>query len=125
MAEAFSRTIKHQYEISKWHGAHILGTNISITHSLFANDTLLFGLSYVQEAWHIKHILNLYSVVSGQVINAQKSKIYFFNTSKMISNKINLILGFTIDFLPSIYLGIPFFMGSNKSFYWSSVIQHI
>lgn len=63
--------------------------------------------------------------MSGQAINAQKSKIYFFNTNKVISDKIKQILGFTEDFLPSVYLGIPFFMGSNKSSYWSSVIQRI
>ena len=43
----------------------------------------------------------------------------------MVSDKIKQILGFLEDFLPSVYLGIPFFMGSNKSLYWSSVIQHI
>ena len=43
----------------------------------------------------------------------------------MISDKIKEILGFSEDFLPSIYLGIPFFMGSNKSSYWDSVIQRI
>lgn len=72
MAEAFSRSITRQHKINKWHGAHISGTNISITHSLFAYDTLLFGLSNVQEAQKIKHVLNLYSLVSSQAINAQK-----------------------------------------------------
>ena len=63
--------------------------------------------------------------MSGQVINAQKYKIYFFNTKKLVSDKIKQILGFSEDFFPSIYLGILFFMGSNRSLYWSSVIQHI
>ena len=44
MAEAFSRTISHQHKLSNWHGALISGTNIAITHSLFVDDTLLFGL---------------------------------------------------------------------------------
>ena len=43
----------------------------------------------------------------------------------MVSDKVQQILGFSEDFLPSVYLGIPFFMGSNKASYWSSVIQHI
>jgi hypothetical protein len=125
MAKAFSRTISHHHKLNKWHGTLISGTNISITHSLFVDDTLLFGRSNVQEARHIKHVLSLYSAVSGQAINAQKSKIFFFNMNKVISDKIKKILGFTEDFLPSIYLGIPFFMGSNKSSYWTSVIQRI
>ena len=32
---------------------------------------------------------------------------------------------FSEYFLPSVYLVIPFFMGSNRSSYWSSVIQRI
>ena len=125
MAEAFSRTISHQHLLNKWKGALIAGTNISITHSFFADDTLLFGLSNVQEARQILHTLNLYSTVSGQIVNVQKSKIYFFNTAQLVSDKFKQTLGFLEDFLPSVYLGIPFFMGSNKASYWSSVIQRI
>ena len=47
MAEAFCRAISHQHMLNKWKGALISGTNISITHSLFVDDTLLFGLSNV------------------------------------------------------------------------------
>ena len=125
MAEAFSRAISHQHVLQKWKGALISRTNISITHSLFVDDTLLFQLSDVQEARQILYTLDLYSVVSGQLINAQKSKIYFFNTKKLVSEKVKWILGFSEDFLPSVYLGIPFFIGSNRSLYWSSVIQRI
>ena len=88
MAEAFSRTISHQHGMGKWKGAAIPGTNISVTHSLFANDTLSFGASNIQEARQIKSSLHLYSVVSGQAINEKKSKVYIFNTNKMISDKI-------------------------------------
>ena len=87
------------------------------------DDTLLFGLSNVQEARHILHVLNLYSIVSSQAINAQNfKKKKKFNTNKVIYDKVKQILGFLEDFLPSIYLGIPLFMGSNKSSYWSFVI---
>ena len=122
MAEAFNRTINHQHVMGKWKGAVIPGTNISITHSLFADDTLLFGASNIQEAHQIKSSLHLYSVVFGQAINEKKLKLYIFNTNKVISDKIFKILGFTVDFLPSKYLGIPFFMGTNKISYWSLVV---
>ena len=65
MAEAFSRTIRHYHLLGKWKGANITGTSISITHSLFADDTLLFGISQVSEARQIKKILELYIDVSG------------------------------------------------------------
>ena len=88
MAESFSRAISHQHVLQKWKGALISRINISITHSLFVDDTLLFGLLDVQEARQILYTLDLYSVVSSQVINAQKSKIYFFNTKKLVSDKV-------------------------------------
>ena len=125
MAESFSRAISHQHLLNKWKGALISGTNTSITHSLFADDTLLFGLSNIHEAFHILYTLDLYSPVFGHIVNAKKSKIYFFNTVKLVSDKVNQFLVFSKDFLPSVYLGIPFFMCSNKSSYWSSVIQRI
>ena len=40
-------------------------TSITVTHSLFADDTLLFGTSNVKEANHIKYALDLYSKVFG------------------------------------------------------------
>ena len=65
MVEAFSRTIRHYHLLGKWKGANITGTSLSITHSLFVDDTLLFGISQVLETRQIKNILELYSDVSG------------------------------------------------------------
>ena len=100
-------------------------STISITHSLFADDTLLFGFSSLQEARSIKHVLDLYSAVSGQQISIPKSKVYIFFTTKIILDKIANILGFQQQLLPSTYLGIPFFMGSNKAGYWKPIIDRI
>ena len=50
MVEALSRTIKQHHLYEKWKGAKIEGTSISVMHSLFANDTLLFGSSLVSKA---------------------------------------------------------------------------
>lgn len=88
MAEAFGRNIKYHHLIDKWKGAKIEGMSISITHSLFADHTLLFGVSQVSEARKIKKILKLYSNVSGKKINSQKLKIFLFKTNKAISHKI-------------------------------------
>ena len=74
MAEAFSRTIRHYHILGKWKGENIIGTSISITHSLFADDTLLFGFSSLQEARSIKHVRDLYTTVSGQQISIPKLK---------------------------------------------------
>lgn len=108
MAEAFSRISKSKHCQGFWRGAHIEGTSVSVTHSLFVDDTLLFGKSNVQEAKQIRQTLDLYMAVSGQRINAQKSKIYLFNTNDVVTRKIVDTLGFSQECLPTTYLGIPF-----------------
>jgi hypothetical protein len=125
MAEALSRLINSFNQKGLWKGINIIGTSLSITHSLFADDTLLFGSSTYQEAQSMKKAIDLYTQVSGQCINATKSKIYVFNTSQLVSQRIIHLLGFPRDHLPSTYLGVPFFMGLNKPSYWKSVIDCI
>ena len=108
MADAFSRFITRSSQLGLWQGILIPRTSITVTHSLFADDTLLFGMSNVKEANHIKYSLDLYLEVSSQRINASKSKIFIFNTNDAVAQRISSTLGFPVDQLPSVYLGILF-----------------
>jgi hypothetical protein len=64
--------------------------------------------------------------ILGKKINAQKSKIYFLvNMHDSVANQIVKVLGFPVEQLLSSYLGLPFFMGPNKTFYWASIIDKI
>lgn len=125
MADALSRYINFQSSNGLWLGVTLPDTSIRITHSLFTDDTLLFGKSSLKEAKLIKQTLDIYSSTSGQKINAAKSKIFIFNTPSILSLRICKTLGFSMDQLPSSYLGIRFFMGSNKPCYWFVVIGRI
>ena len=42
-----------------------------------------------------------------------------------MTKRIFVILQFAQDFVPSSYLGIPFFMGTNNKIYWNPIIQRI
>ena len=86
----------------------ILSTYIIATHSLFADDTFPFSKSNVNEATHIKYALDLYSKKIGQRINANKFKIFILNTNYVVAQRTSSTLGLPVDYLPSIYLGIPF-----------------
>lgn len=72
-----------------------------MTHSLYTDDTLLFGTSSMSEAKVIRKMLEDYCLVSGQMINAIKSSILFQNTSPQIIRRILPILNFKQDHLPS------------------------
>lgn len=87
--------------------------------------TLLFGRALLQEAKHIKSVLDKYSLPSGQKINAEKSKIYTFNIKSCLQKKIVNHLGFQTIELPCKYLGILFFIGENSISYWDKIIHSI
>ena len=115
MAKTFNRIIKAKQVQQRWVGIQIKGTPFAITHSFFANDTLLFGKANVQEAKVIKRTLDLYLEVLGQRVNVQKSKVYIFFTNPTILRKLINMLSFCQEQLPSLYLGIPLFAGNNKA----------
>lgn len=48
-----------------------------------------------------------------------------FNLKAALKRKIIRVLGFQEAKLPCKYLGIPFFMGSNKPSYWTRIIDRI
>ena len=125
MAEALSRVIIKSQQSDQWQGIQFGSKELAVTHSLFADDTLLFGLSSIIEAKYIKEILNSYTMFFGQNISKQKSKIFLFNTRSDVGRRICKILEFEQDHFPSSYLGVPFFMGSNKSSYWNNIVRRI
>lgn len=94
-----------------------------MTHSLFADDTIYFGNSIVDEAIQIKQVLDKCFSTLGLKFNTSKSKIYVFNTKEAIKEKIIKLLGFKQTDFPCAYLGIPFFKGPNKATYWVKVIE--
>ena len=55
----------------------------------------------------MKEILNIYSRGSGQLINWDKSSLFFINTPEDKHNFFSRILGCGVGKCPSIYLGIP------------------
>ena len=73
----------------------------------FVDDTVLRGLSRVQEARGIKYGLDTFLEASGLEINKVKSQVYFFNNPKIMKRNILRILGFSEGGLPSKYLGAP------------------
>ena len=49
----------------------------TISHLLFADDSLLFCQTKQEEVQVISDVLKLYAVASGQCINLEKSLVFF------------------------------------------------
>lgn len=86
-----------------------------MTHLLFADDRFLFFKAKKEEAEVIKMVLNDYGGESRQVVNYQKSGIFFSANVKMDKQlEIRDILGVQNDLGDSKYLGLPSLVGRFK-----------
>lgn len=87
----------------------------SVSHLLFVDDTLIFLQATQQKCVLLQHILQAYCVASGQMINQDKSSIYFSpNTPQDIITNLSSILGMNSVTSPGKYLGLPTFWGLSK-----------
>jgi hypothetical protein len=56
----------------------------SVTHLLFADDSLILMKANASSAQHLQYVLELYEAYSGQKINKDKSSVMF---SKNVQNQ--------------------------------------
>ena len=86
-----------------------------LTHLFFANDYLLFCKSTPEECVKIQELLACYKVISGQVINKDKTTLFFSrNTDVQVQEAIKVSLN-----VPAIqhyekYLRLLSFIGREK-----------
>ncbi len=95
---------------------------IPFTHQQFVDDTILGGEASVKEARALKKILDTYSSGTGQLINWNKSSLFFINTSEFRQRKIARILGYGVGSFPSTYLGLPLGSSPPESF-WNGILD--
>lgn len=83
----------------KFMAAELVRMHRVITHLLFADNNFLFFRASREESMTIKAKLNLYEKFKGQVINFQKSCIFFSaNFRREKQQELSLILGVQIIF---------------------------
>ncbi|XP_057786281.1 uncharacterized protein LOC131003750 [Salvia miltiorrhiza] len=86
------------------------------SHLLYADDVLLFCQATKRNCIMIDSIIQLYSTVSGQYCNKNKSTLYFGKgVSPGRRSRLQRILDFNIGSMPFTYLGVPIFSGRASS----------
>ena len=97
-------------------GVSICAGAPSITHLLFADDSLLFLKANDGNATHLRHVLQIYEICSGQKINKEKSFIVSSkNTQPQAKRRFMEILDLTQESMNERYLGLPVYMGRSKA----------
>jgi len=107
-AEGFSALLRKAETIGEIGGVKICQGAPSISHPLFADDSLILVRANGEDATKLQSILDLYAECLGQVINKEKSAIMFSkNTRASCKVAVMQKLGIARESLNDKYLGLP------------------
>ena len=93
-----------------------------ISHLFFADDSLLFSEAKMDECCRLMEVLTQYEKASGQVINCQKTALFFsMNTRQEVQENIRSMFGAQVMTICEKYLGLPMIGGRSKV----SIFKHL
>lgn len=115
-AEGFTSLLNAAEGEGKMQGLSICAGAPSITHLLFADDSLLLMKVNQENATHLQNVLQLYECCSGQTINKDKSSVLFSkNCGEADRNAFLTALGISQEAKSERYLGLPVYMGRSRA----------
>uniref|UniRef100_A0A803NW04 Reverse transcriptase domain-containing protein n=1 Tax=Cannabis sativa TaxID=3483 RepID=A0A803NW04_CANSA len=124
--EGLSRLLNHEEDIGNLAGLRLTRHAPSISHLLFADDSLLFCHATNNSALAINIVLRTYHRASGQLLNTQKSVMSFSpNTDQAIQMFFNQTLNMPISDCHERYLGLPTYLGRDKKEMFSNIKERI
>lgn len=110
-AEGFSYIIKN----ANLYGFKTAQHCPTVSHLMFADDSIIFSKASEGEARAISDLLTLYSSVSGQAINLGKSSLVFSpNILSILKQSIATILQISLVDVYDKFLGLPCIMPKSK-----------
>ncbi|XP_026411211.1 uncharacterized protein LOC113306496 [Papaver somniferum] len=124
--ELLSRVISNAEDNILLHGIKVGCNAPPISHLLFADDLLVFSNAKFVEAENILNVLNEFSKSSEQLINLEKSGIFFSpNTHKNTIDNVTRILGVNRISFNDKYLGSPLFTHVSKVKSFQKIIERV
>ena len=102
-----------------WSGAYCKGIRVGIhapwiSHLLFADDCIVFSEASRRGANRLQLILDTYHRGSGQLVNKDKSAVFFSkNCDVEVKQEVSTILQIHTEALAEKYLGLPTALGRS------------
>lgn len=115
-AEGFSALLRKTEEEGRLQGIKVCHNATSVSHLLFADDSLIPCRANRGDAQNLQTILTLYEEFSGQMINKEKFAIMFSsNTGSEKRREVMQTLQINKQTMNERYLGLPVFVGRDKT----------
>jgi ribonuclease HI len=125
-SEGLSSMLAHEEEIGNLEGIKVCRNAPTISHLLFADDSLILMKANMQCANTLKRILDTYCRSSGQMVSNAKSSIFFSpNTPVGVREEVCRELNIVTEALSDKYLGLPTMVGVDRSDCFQHLIDRV
>jgi hypothetical protein len=125
-AEGLSSLLLYEEEVGGIDGVRVCKNAPSVTHLLFADDSLILMKADMNNATSLQQVLDTYCANSGQLVSLQKSIIFFSpNTNVVLRAEICEALHIDNEALSDKYLGLPALVGVDRSDSFEHFIERI
>ncbi|KAI5336490.1 hypothetical protein L3X38_015758 [Prunus dulcis] len=115
VSEALSNMISYNSSLGQLQGIYLHNRCPMLTHLFFADDSIFFLAATNHNCVVMEEILFDYCLASGQLINLDKSNIFFSpNTPLWVRKDLCWIFGIKEADNPGNYLGLPTIWGRSK-----------
>ncbi|KAK6139424.1 hypothetical protein DH2020_026831 [Rehmannia glutinosa] len=124
LSEVLSSLINQAQVNFLFQGLKLCRLGPALTHIFFADDSIIFCEASLFQALSLKTILDRYCKASGQVINMDKSSVFFSkNTPGSLKNTICTMLdGISLQHHAR-YLGLPMVLGKSEKEIFHYVVE--
>ena len=124
--EGLNALLRQAAAIGDIHGFSLCRNGPKLTHLFFADDCLIFCRSTLEECAKIQELLAVYEAVSGQMINKEKTALFFSkNTDAQAQEAIKVALNVSAIQHYEKYMGLPSFVGRNKKACFMQIKERI
>jgi hypothetical protein len=100
------------------------GNILTISHLLFADDTLIMCRADLDQLWYLQGVFIWFQTISELKINLSKSELIPVGNVPNVT-ALASILGCRVSALPLMYLGLPLGASFKKKSIWNVVVEKV